>query len=88
MDLSNASDIDLKEELAKREKLAKEKAKPKPLSDPNYTDLFQCCEQYINYLHHGNHTTNGIYDLKQWIFESAMETIYGPDIWMWINLQK
>jgi len=45
-DLSSLTDADLREELADRERKAKEVAIPKPLKIPNYAVLISACKEF------------------------------------------
>jgi hypothetical protein len=78
--LEDFSDEDLKSELKRRE-LLKSKI-PERLSKEkiNLTKTIKCCDDYINSIHN-NHPDPDI----EYIFEAALEAIYGEKIWAWIN---
>lgn len=49
--------------------------KPKEIDAPDYTLLKQACKDYID----------NSYIEKQYIFEAAMEAVYGKKIWDYLN---
>jgi|WetSurMetagenome_2_1015567.scaffolds.fasta_scaffold548995_1 hypothetical protein len=69
----------LREELARREPAAKKL--PEPLSEHNIKPLK---ELVINYVkdRSGN---NDFEDYEHYIYEAAVELIYGKDIWKYLN---
>ena len=69
---------ELKHELKRRE----EEAKPKPLKDIDFKPLINICEDFIKYLNSGE--TNGNGD-EHYIYNCALECIYGKDVWVWID---
>lgn len=83
MDLNNLSTEELLEELKKRkveEAMSIEERifeiKPKPVSDPNLTSLTKICVDYVN-----DRLTNYIDDdFEHYIFEEAMKSIMGTDV--------
>lgn len=83
--LQNLSDDVLKAELERRVKIAKENNKPKPLTVIDLKPLSEVCRQYIDDLDHNGWADE---DYTHFIYETAVETIYGKDIWDWINSVK
>lgn len=59
--------------------------KPKQLN-PQEVDLYalrKICQRYVNFIDSDQcHEDN---DYKNYIFETAMETIYGDDVWKFVN---
>jgi hypothetical protein len=80
--LKNVSDDELQAEIVRRAQDKAKQAVPKPLENIDWVPL-------TNYLHHGVQSVadgDGTpKDFEHWIFETAMETVYGPDIWKWWN---
>lgn len=56
--------------------------KPEPLTVINLDNLILICQEYIDTL-----TKNGYVkdDFDHYIFECAMETVYGKDIWKYVR---
>jgi hypothetical protein len=81
-DFRHVSDSDLQEELLRR-KEARSKA-PDPVANPDFSRLIE-------------HVTSGVAecikdqyeddDFKHYIYEAAMEAIYGKVYWTWRNQQ-
>ena len=82
VDLSIASDDDLRKEIEKR-KVAS--AKPEPilfsLADASFFLLQKLCLSYIDSLAGGEYFKDAEYH----IFEAAITLFYGKDVWKWIN---
>ena len=83
-DLSKISKEELKEEIEKREKEEEEREKPLPLPmiDQDFTQVIKLCESYINDLDKDGWVDE---DMDHYIFEAAMEAVYGKSVWEWIN---
>jgi len=81
-ELNQASDEELREELARREKATQEAKKPHQVKLPDLTELRGACQSYIDELAGGKNADS---DSTEYIFEAAMETLYGKDIFNWIN---
>jgi hypothetical protein len=54
---------------------------PKPLPNPDFTGLIEEADEFINALATGGRTK----DTKEYMFENVMITIYGKDIFEFIN---
>lgn len=52
--------------------------KPKPLEQPNYKELEELCEYHLKHLNDDD-------DSEHYIYEAAIEAIYGEDVWDYIN---
>jgi hypothetical protein len=72
----------LEDELARRKREAEEGAKPKPIESPDWTGVQATCESYVEALFRRGYVDS---DDKQWIFEAAMEAVFGKDVWPWVN---
>lgn len=86
MDLSDKAiftDELLKKELVRRDIQAKEASKPKPLKSPNLSLLQEACDYYINSLFNKEYSK----DAEYYIYEKALEALYGDNIFDWINDQ-
>lgn len=55
---------------------------PEPLENPDYTNLRDTCKGYLNELHEKGYANE---DYSHYIFEEAMNAIYGKDVWKFIN---
>jgi len=51
---------------------------PTKLNNPDFKDLAKICVEYVR-------SKNPDEDLKEYIFEAALEAVYGKDIWKYIN---
>ena len=81
LDLSDYSTDDLKLELERRLL----ESVPKMQKCPDYTDLQHSCQAYVcaiatNTYHEDNED-------QHYIFEAALEALYGKSIWDWIQEQ-
>ena len=59
--------------------------KPKQITDIDVDKLKSACEFYINELQ--SYSFNADEDCREFIFEAAMETFYGKEVWNYINVQ-
>jgi hypothetical protein len=55
---------------------------PQPLDTPKFNEVIRLCIAYIAELNKTGHTHE---DSEHYIFQEAMEAVYGPDVWDWIN---
>ena len=69
---------ELQAELARRNKPPT--PTPQPVGKPDWTALVEMCQAYLDDPDRDN-------DFEQYIFECAIETVYGKDIWEWVNAQ-
>jgi hypothetical protein len=83
-DLLDASDEQLRAELARRAKIAKS-YRPIPLAQPDFSKLIACTEARIREIaeNEGEDT-----DTSHYIYEEAMKAIYGPEVFNWINANQ
>lgn len=85
MSLSNYTAKELLAELERRGRVYE--TKPKPLVAPDWGSLHELVVKYIVDLElslEGKHETS----LEKWdhyIFEAAVEAVYGKAIWEWVN---
>ena len=75
MNLSGFTNKQLTDELDKRKN-----EHPEPLQVYNFSELVGACKEYIRNIKDG-HGKNG----KQWIYEAALEAVYGEEIWKWMR---
>lgn len=75
------TDEELEAEMDRREAEREAAKRPKPIENPDFSILLDNCAEYIKQL-----SANGYYDddLKDYVFEAAVEAIYGRDIWDWV----
>jgi hypothetical protein len=83
--VDNLSDQELRTELKRRQQEAQLNRIPKPLAEPDWTDLKKVCEEYIAALAKDYYPDE---DFGHYIYEAALEAIYGPDVWGFINHPK
>lgn len=77
--LSDYSVEELEEEIERREA---EKGKPIPLPSPDFSPLIDQAKEAIQEIVDCGHTSD---DLDHYMFEIAMECIFGQNIWDWWN---
>jgi hypothetical protein len=58
--------------------------KPIPINNPDLADLIEATKEYVDYLNSEDYCDDGASDYKHEIFEVAMKTVFGPNIWDWI----
>lgn len=56
--------------------------RPQPLENPDFRLLVETAEGYIHTLERGGYVDS---DDEHYIFEAAMEAVYGKDVWKYIN---
>ncbi|MEK6881970.1 MAG: hypothetical protein AABY22_20295 [Nanoarchaeota archaeon] len=81
--------METKEELlAKKAELEKKLTEleigstPKPVAIKNWEPLIELCEDYIRQLEEEKYVDE---DTEHYIFEVAMEAVFGKEVWKWIN---
>ena len=52
-----------------------------PVGVADFSELRKVCRQYVELVNGGCETSNA----RQFIFEAAIEALYGEDAWDWIN---
>ena len=57
--------------------------KPKQQGNPNFQELIDECQEYLDYLTSEEYHEDN--DREHFIFESAMEAVFGRDVWEYIN---
>lgn len=82
MDIKQFSKKELEDELKRRKN--EEGRKPEQLQNPDLTDLREVTSNYIDSIL--NQTVDD--DLEHYIFETAMEAIYGEDIFERVGLRR
>ncbi len=78
--LSHFSEEELLKEIERRKTL--KTPEPKIFTECNFTYLSELCKKYIENLATGNDDSE---DFKNYIFEAAIEAVYGEQIWKWVN---
>lgn len=58
---------------------------PSPLAEPNFDRLRQECIAYIEWMQTAEFHPDGGEDRMHWIFEEAMQAVFGKDIFDWVN---
>lgn len=82
IELQKFTKQELKDELDRREKLTIANSKPQQIN-PNYEQLKKTCSNYIDFVASPKYHEDN--DWEIWIYEVAMEALYGDKIWDWIN---
>lgn len=54
---------------------------PKPLDNPDFTPLIELAQAYIDDINNDKYCE----DDAHYIFERAMECVFGKKVWGWIN---
>lgn len=80
--LKTLTDEQLEQELAARKAAKAEQEKPRPLPNPNFQRLQESCVACIEKIEKEGDPEG---DCKHWIYESALEAVFGKDVWKWIN---
>jgi hypothetical protein len=80
--LKHTSTEDLQAELKKRQEAEQELAKPKQLASQNFEPLQKICQDYIDDLANKGYVDE---DHSHYIFETAMNCVFGSEVWQWIN---
>ena len=81
-DFEQFTDEQLKAELERREKEAKQKAKPQQLEELNLARLRKICQDYIDEVERDAWASE---DTRHYIYEIALETVFGEDVFNWVN---
>lgn len=79
--LSKYPDDALRAELERREQL-KSLATPVQLESPDLTALRKLCQYHIDAIASGSYVDE---DFSHYVYEEAMQTIFGKDVFAWIN---
>ena len=57
--------------------------KPPMLQHTDFNKLVETCQKYINYVDSDDYHEDN--DWSHYIYEAVIETLYGKDVWKWIN---
>jgi hypothetical protein len=82
MMLSGISTNDLEAELKKRKEAEKVLSIPAQLEKQDFGPLQEICQNYIDGLASRGYADE---DYHHYIYETAMECIFGKKVWQWIN---
>lgn len=80
--LWNVTSQELIDELERRKNVESGDVKPTRIAMPFWMPLYMICQQYIDSCEKNNHVDE---DLEHYIFEAAMEAVFGPDVWKYVN---
>ena len=78
MNIKKYTAEELQKELNRRENMAA----PQPVEEPDLTKLKEAAAEYIEAVVDGTSVDS---DLGHYIYEAAMEAIYGDEVFTWIN---
>lgn len=84
MMINDASDAELKAELERRRTVSAVPP-PKPVKNPDFTELIQTV---VNGITDANKNKREDDDLRGYIYEAAVEAIYGKGYWAWRRTQR
>lgn len=59
--------------------------KPTALPNPDFTKLIEALQEYIDFVGSDDFHEDVDDDYENEIFETALEAVYGPNVWNWIN---
>jgi len=79
--LAGFTNEELRDELARREQA--NKTIPRPVANPDFKGLIEMCCSHVDDLANDNVHS----DSKEYIYETAMETVFGVGVFDWINKQ-
>ena len=79
INLSEFSDDELEAEVERR----KRGVKPKMLQISDISKLIGVCQRYIDDVDSNDYNEDN--DWSNYIYEEAIETFFGKDVWNWIN---
>ena len=82
--LETAKTEDLEAELARRKQVALLPI-PTRLATPDLLTLEDLCFRYLDDIAKGGYVDD---DYDEYIYEAALEAIYGKDVFKWINARK
>jgi hypothetical protein len=80
--LGDVATKDLEAELERRKK--KSNKPPRPLEKPDFTKLHAMILQGVHTSFENEHQDE---DFEHFVYEEAMEAVYGKDYWNWRNAQ-
>lgn len=81
-DLSTLSIEELQEELKKREQV---NTRPKELPNKDFSQVINTVREYVEDMIEQEWDND---DWRQYIFEAAVEAVYGQEFWGWKNKLK
>jgi hypothetical protein len=79
---SDLSIEDLEKAIEEKKEIEFKESMPKPLSNPDYKILKQTAITIIEKMADEDYCDDN--SNKQWIYEAAMEAVFGPSVWQWI----
>ena len=81
-DISKLSTEELEAELERRKQEAELNSMPKPLEDINIDAIKKIAQEELEYI-----TKNGVNskDIEHWMYETVMISVYGDDIFDYLN---
>ena len=83
MDVRHLTTDEIREELARREQEEAEGDKPKMLEKKiDLVRLKGVCQAHIDALANGEYESD---DTEHYIYEEAMNALFGKGVWKWIN---
>ena len=82
MNLDKFTKEELEAELRRRNKNQRDADKPQQIDDPSLTNLRSMCQKYIDHISERDPIDD---DLKHYIFEAALEALFGADVWDFVN---
>lgn len=59
--------------------------RPKPLEKPDFAALIEAVQAYVDFVESEEYHEDSASDERNYVFEAAVEAVYGPNIWPHIN---
>lgn len=80
--MENFTTSELQAELDQRKKMKEAGDKPNQLFSKDFTQVIDYCQKYIDGIFDEDYPPK---DMDHYIFEAAMNAVFGNDVWEWIN---
>ena len=80
--LRTYDDDELRAELERRERRRLALPRAKADNDINWSNLLECLNEGLEHLERNGYHGK---DFEHYVFECAIETVYGRDVWKWWN---
>lgn len=84
LDATKMTIEELRALLQEREEREREESRPKPLANPDFSAVIKLCQALIDELAEADSCCD-MSDNDHYIYEAAMQAVFGKDVWLWIN---
>ena len=72
----------LEAELKRHKEEEKGRNKPQPVANPDWSTVQRYCQEQVDTIFQGKYVDS---DSDHYIYEAAMEAVFGRNVWSWIN---